>query len=118
MKRTMSKSLAKPQLFTMDEADGRHTYESLQMIGDGGDVETAFCNHPLAGGVSLKSRFGEHMKRLLMKHMKLGDVKDPGKHERGWMSAILKPFGGGRFSYLTMWTCLPKFNTTARNTTI
>lgn len=65
------------------------------MIGDGGDVETAFCNHPLAGGVSLKSRFGEHMIGLLMKHMKLGDVKDPGKHERGWMSAILKPFGGG-----------------------
>lgn len=49
MTRTMSKSLAKPQLFTIDRADGGHTYESLQMIGDGGDVEKAFCNHTLAG---------------------------------------------------------------------
>ena len=57
MKRTMSKSLAMPvpyaQFFEIDTAESPHTCESPQMIGDAGDVEKAFCNHTLAGGVSL-----------------------------------------------------------------
>lgn len=47
----------------------------------------------------VKSFWRTHYKRLLMKQMKLGDVKentpDPRKHERGLRSEILKRFGGG-----------------------